>query len=349
MERVYLLLRDNEKQGPYTIDELIQHKLDKNDLIWVEGRSLAWAYPSEIEELRTIFIPAKPLEKIELKTIQPFAVSKIYTRPSISGATIIPNSNAGNTAPVKKLSPEEEIEYKAEEIRKRALFSNHSGYLNHSTSETEYRSPLYLKTDQEIDFKYHKKRNFSASLPQLIVIIMATSLVAVGWYGGWTPLNIKKGTMDVVATPFSGSTQAAPETQQLISVTENAAKDSVQLQTDSSMTVYKDPKSNSIAITQSTILPAETTAIVAAEVIPIEEKETPGVIITEKKEEVKETKPVTKANPPDTVKKQPDTKEVKPKETTLGENEPEKKKGFLRNLFKKKKKDDNSGNDKEDN
>ena len=349
MERVYLLLRDNEKQGPYTIDELIQHKLNKNDLIWIEGRSLAWAYPSEIEELRTIFIPAKPLEKIELKTIQPFAVSKIYTRPSISGATIIHNSNAGNTGPVKKLSPEEEIECKAEEIRKRALFSSHPGYLNHTTSDPEYRSPLYLKTDQEIDFKYHKKSNFSASLPQLIVIIMATSLVAVGWYGGWTPLNIKKGTMDVVATPFSGSTQAAPETQQLISETENAAKDPAQIQTDSTTTEYKYPINNSIAITQSTTLPAETTAIVTAEVIPVEEKETQEMIITEKKEEVKETKTVTKANPTDTVKKQPEAKEVKTKDTAVEENEPEKKKGFLRKLFKKKNKDENSGNDREDN
>ncbi|HEY0732074.1 MAG TPA: hypothetical protein VGD33_06630, partial [Chitinophagaceae bacterium] len=267
----------------------------------------------------------------------------------ISGATIIHNLNAGNTAPVKKLSPEEEIEFKAEEIRKRALFFSHPGYLNHTTSDPEYRSPLYLKTDQEIDFKYHKKSNFSASLPQLIVIIMATSLVAVGWYGGWTPLNIKKGTIDVVATPFSGSTQTTPETQQLISVTENAAKDSVQLLTDSTMTVYKGPINKSIAITQSSTLPAETTALVATEVITVDEKEPQGVIITEKKEEVKETKPVTKANPTDTVKKQPEVKEVKPKDPTLGENEPEKKKGFLRKLFKKKNKDNNSGNDKEDN
>lgn len=348
MERVYLLLRDNEKQGPYTIDELIQHKLDKNDLIWVEGRSLAWAYPSEIDELRTMFIPAKPLEKIELKTIQPFAVSKIYTRPSISGASIIHNSNAGNTTPVKKLSPEEEIEYKAEEIRKRALFSSHPGYLNHTTSDTEYKSPLYLKTDQEIDFKYHKKRNFSASLPQLIVIIMATSLVAVGWYGGWTPLNIKKGTMDVVATPFSGSTQAAPVTQKLISETENAAKDSVQIQADSTMTVNKYPSNTSFTLTEPAILPAETTVTVAAEIIPVEKNEEPKVIAAENKEEVKE-KPVVKINSTDTVKKQPATKEEKSKDVIAEENEPEKKKGFLRKLFKKKNKDDNSEDDKKDN
>lgn len=53
----YLLLRSNKKTGPYSIEELIALKLKAYDLIWVEGKSAAWRYPSEIDELKD-FAPA---------------------------------------------------------------------------------------------------------------------------------------------------------------------------------------------------------------------------------------------------------------------------------------------------
>lgn len=48
----YLLLRDNRESGPFTFDELRSTGLKPYDLIWVQGRSAAWRYPSEIEELK---------------------------------------------------------------------------------------------------------------------------------------------------------------------------------------------------------------------------------------------------------------------------------------------------------
>ena len=48
----YLLLRDNRESGPFTLDELRSAGLKPYDLIWVQGRSAAWRYPSEIEELK---------------------------------------------------------------------------------------------------------------------------------------------------------------------------------------------------------------------------------------------------------------------------------------------------------
>lgn len=48
----YLLLRDNKESGPYTAEELLNFGLKPYDLIWVEGKSAAWRYPSEIEELK---------------------------------------------------------------------------------------------------------------------------------------------------------------------------------------------------------------------------------------------------------------------------------------------------------
>lgn len=48
----YLLLRDNKQTGPYTAQELAEKGIKPYDLVWLEGRSAAWRYPGEIEELK---------------------------------------------------------------------------------------------------------------------------------------------------------------------------------------------------------------------------------------------------------------------------------------------------------
>ena len=53
----YLLLRDNKQTGPYSVEELISKGLKPYDLVWLDGKSAAWRYPSEIEELKA-FAPA---------------------------------------------------------------------------------------------------------------------------------------------------------------------------------------------------------------------------------------------------------------------------------------------------
>lgn len=49
----YLLLRDNKQTGPHTLDEIRALGLKKYDLIWVEGKSAAWRYAGEIEEMKS--------------------------------------------------------------------------------------------------------------------------------------------------------------------------------------------------------------------------------------------------------------------------------------------------------
>ncbi|MGN6420810.1 MAG: hypothetical protein ACTHMC_25090 [Pseudobacter sp.] len=48
----YLLLRDNKQTGPYTAAELVKKGIKPYDLVWLEGRSAAWRYPSEMDELK---------------------------------------------------------------------------------------------------------------------------------------------------------------------------------------------------------------------------------------------------------------------------------------------------------
>ena len=64
MQKVYLLLRNNQQTGPHTLEELLQKELKPQDLIWVEGRSAGWSYPSEIDIIKPYLhwntLPAKP-------------------------------------------------------------------------------------------------------------------------------------------------------------------------------------------------------------------------------------------------------------------------------------------------
>ena len=48
----YLLLRDNKESGPYLLDDLVRLGLKPYDLVWIEGKSAGWRYPSEINELK---------------------------------------------------------------------------------------------------------------------------------------------------------------------------------------------------------------------------------------------------------------------------------------------------------
>ena len=48
----YLLLRDNKESGPYSLNDLLGLGLKPYDLVWVNGRSAAWRYPSEVDELK---------------------------------------------------------------------------------------------------------------------------------------------------------------------------------------------------------------------------------------------------------------------------------------------------------
>ena len=48
----YLLLRDNKESGPFTMDDLLNFGLKPYDLVWIQGKSAAWRYPSEVEELK---------------------------------------------------------------------------------------------------------------------------------------------------------------------------------------------------------------------------------------------------------------------------------------------------------
>lgn len=67
MQKVYLLLRQNQQTGPFSLDELLRFHLTPYDLIWIEGRSAGWYYPQEIEALQPHlnFLTETPTKAVE--------------------------------------------------------------------------------------------------------------------------------------------------------------------------------------------------------------------------------------------------------------------------------------------
>lgn len=98
MEKIYLLLRNNKQTGPHTLEELVQLPLKHSDLVWVEGRSAGWQYPTEIDLLKE-YVPVTG----------PSSVQKISeSKPVLIESTTLPdkkiqNTKEKNTSEIKRI------------------------------------------------------------------------------------------------------------------------------------------------------------------------------------------------------------------------------------------------------
>lgn len=87
----YLLLRNNTKSGPFNLDDLLKYGLKPYDLVWVDGKSAAWRYPSEIAELKP-YAPAveeQPFDRFFKKnteaqgeTVTPKIAEQVKEKPA---------------------------------------------------------------------------------------------------------------------------------------------------------------------------------------------------------------------------------------------------------------------------
>lgn len=74
----YRLLRNNKEAGPFSQEQLIGMGLKAYDLVWVDGKSAAWRYPSEIPELAA-YAPAveeQPFDRFYRRSPAPVPKSK---------------------------------------------------------------------------------------------------------------------------------------------------------------------------------------------------------------------------------------------------------------------------------
>ena len=82
----YLLLRSNKQSGPYSLQQLVSFGLKPYDLVWIEGKSAAWRYPSEVDLLKD-YAPAteeQPYDRFYKKQEEKPAVKTVLKQEEIT-------------------------------------------------------------------------------------------------------------------------------------------------------------------------------------------------------------------------------------------------------------------------
>src|ERR1700743_2171501 len=98
---MYFLLRDNKQSGPYSLDDLKTMGLKAYDLVWVDGKSAAWRYPCEVEELSSFAPPVEeqPFDRFYKKSTTTTAKSASITGPPTRPAAEQENTLPASTPP----------------------------------------------------------------------------------------------------------------------------------------------------------------------------------------------------------------------------------------------------------
>lgn len=215
----YLLLRSNKESGPYSLEDLVRTGLKPYDLVWIQGKSAAWRYPSEIEELKP-YAPVteeQPYDRFYKKSSQEATPQVKETRQALKEETaVVPTAAETQPKPVidekyQKYIPEEKYE---KYIPKKSVFVTMPGQKTVNSSkpviaeppspavpaatitvtenpvaaQVKYSQPLdeikemYVKTLQERKSKIARKSFLLVNLKRAAVIL---GLVAVGVLAGF--------------------------------------------------------------------------------------------------------------------------------------------------------------------
>jgi hypothetical protein len=106
----YLLLRDNKQSGPYSMEELVAKGLKAYDLVWLEGRSAAWRYPSEFDELKPYapVVEEQPFDRFYKKPAAQTAVQDTSSKEQNTSANVQASAQVSQQPVQQKAVPVEE-------------------------------------------------------------------------------------------------------------------------------------------------------------------------------------------------------------------------------------------------
>jgi hypothetical protein len=217
MDKIYQLLRNNQQSGPYTKEELIQLELKPFDLIWANGITAGWMYPTEIEVLKPYIAEVKHelvrvAEPIEPLTPSPAAPDVVTStsKPVINQQVQVSSpgkhifislpggSGIPKPAPIKKdtvteaveveETPEQKLERKAMELRQKvqAFAAAKKDEPEEPTLDTKYARSLD-DIKEEYTHWMHEQRHKGHRLPftkkHWMVAAAVILLGSVGYLG----------------------------------------------------------------------------------------------------------------------------------------------------------------------
>jgi hypothetical protein len=254
----YRLLRDNKESGPYTQEEMIAKGFKPYDLIWVEGKSAGWRYPSEIAEIKAYapVIEEQPYDRFYKKPVQqrstrleeknfsssfnPGTIKReevkqdapvlkpAYTIQPVVGKhihVILPSGNTVNVTSIstKKEPADEKRFYQPPVEEKKSSFSE-SISAPYQTSTKENATPVIKEAEQkpkEINnYKsdYYNKTKVAAGFSWTVVLGLFVGVATLVGLGVMIGLSINSGRNNDIAI----SKTAAKNTNQVISAPVNA-------------------------------------------------------------------------------------------------------------------------------
>jgi flagellar basal body-associated protein FliL len=303
----YLLLRDNKQHGPYTFDEIKAKGLKAYDLVWVEGKSAAWRYPGEVEELKP-FSPAvveQPYDRFfkkpsqenksavqEKQTAVPEkekalpAYQQSYLQPAKSNIYVtLPAAKNGSV--IKEFFTEEKPEKKEPFIKEAAVQDFIKPTTYQASSIIEKESGSLPKEQLNINKQYTKKtpqlkKAVAADGVKKILLIAVAVILLLGG-GIFIGLSINKTSSSQQSknnNTLAGQQAAGNQTNAIpVSATVTDQK-----QTDNNNLIQDKAGNNLAAITQQPVdkKPAGNTEkkkpVASKEIMETAQQKTPTVI-----------------------------------------------------------------------
>ena len=212
----YLLLRNNKESGPYSLKDLLDFGLKAYDLVWVQGKSAAWRYPSEIEELKE-FSPAVEEQPFDRFFKKPSDKKKedvsVNQKETVNSAKSVFDSLPRQKAPITET--ESEIP-----VSKTIVVME-----NPAAVEAKYAEPIdemkemYAKKFQQRKRKIARRNLLFQTFKRASVFLY---MIALGILIGFT-LKSKMERKSVVSVPQSNKSQTVKvDTVQIVSKQEES-------------------------------------------------------------------------------------------------------------------------------
>ncbi len=261
MKNSYILLRSNKESGPHSFTDLESMGLKPDDLVWVEGQSVAWLSPAQIRELKplvngAVIVPQKQLVEVqEEEHISLLPEKEIYPangngHSNGNGYSQDHNhdhddsqeaSKYTNGIDVKRKSvfvslPAQPVEnkYAPQPELKKESWNNASSGNSEAQMETKYSQPLdeikdmYVKTLQDRKRKNAYRKNL---VKYLKIAAIFTGLIGIGAFAGisfYKAGNKKTTVTDTRANdPANGNGQTNNNTTPLLSLPVTVADSTV--------------------------------------------------------------------------------------------------------------------------
>ncbi|MEJ7738483.1 MAG: hypothetical protein WKF97_13720 [Chitinophagaceae bacterium] len=234
MHKIYLLLRNNKQSGPHSLEELVQLNLKPTDLIWVEGKSFTWSYPTEMASLKPYASEEKEVapEVTRNASAQSLATHESYMPPeenksgmpkALTGGNVfvsMPPQLAPKPDPVRQTADAYNLEQKAEQLRVRVQAQP-------ASNRSDREDTIQVKSSRTLDemeedytsWMYKKKSAGKKFSPRLMAAAVALLLLG-GTYFVIKFVTATGETADVplTTTPVKTSDEA-PQSLSMVSET----------------------------------------------------------------------------------------------------------------------------------